>query len=233
MTTMKKTILAAAFLLFSVCALAVVPEKKTVKEFLRMSSKDTTLCELTGVVERVRNYSKGNLYLSDGTGTVLIYGVYSRDRRSFTDLDVRDGDTLTVSGRRFVYNGNVIEMKNAWYVSHTEGPDHQNVLKTDKLDKNPTFKGKDVNEFSKWVSAHLKYPESAKDAYMDGTVLVSFIVGMDGSILEPTILQGVHPALDAEVLRVLSKSPKWKPGMVDNHTVRVTYTMPVVFVIPQ
>lgn len=226
---MKKTLAAQAALL--ICATALFawnPEKKTVNEFLKMSPKDTTTCELRGVVTRVRNYSKGNLYIEDGTGSVLIYGVYPSGK-TFGEIDVREGDTLTVSGRRYVYDGRVIEMKGARYVSHSEGPDHENVEKIDKLDKEPTFKGKDINEFSKWVTTHLVYPPEARVGHFEGKIIVSFIVGMDGTIVEPKIVQGSYPALDNEVLRVIRRAPKWKPGEVDGHTVRVSYSMPVYF----
>lgn len=212
-------------------ALAATPTKKTVKEFLQMSPYDTTYCELRGVVTRVRNYEWGNLYIDDGTGDVLIYGVRDPQQRAFRDLDIRLGDTLTVHGRRFVYDGRVIEMKGARYAGHTEGPDHANVGKADSLDKNPTFKGKGINEFSSWVSAHLVYPEDAKASQIDGKVLVSFVVGRDGKVYEPQILEGLTSSINEELKRVLLSSPKWKPGIVDGHPVRVTYTMPVFFVL--
>jgi len=224
------------FLAFIIAALIAIPSagiepvRKTVADFLKMSPEDSTFCELTGVVSRVRNYQYGRLFLDDETGSVLIYNVYdARNKRHFPEIDVREGDSLTVMGRRFVYDKRIIEMKNALYVKHIEGPDHANVAKVDKLDKNPSFKGKDVSEFSKWVTKHLVYPKDAKTGYADGTVIASFIVGRDGSVLEPKIVQSVHPALDAEVIRVLKNSPKWKPGIVDNHPVRVTYTIPIIF----
>jgi len=206
------------------------PVRKTVAEFLKMSPDDTTFCELTGLVSRVRNYQHGRLFLDDETGSVLIYNVYdARTKRYFPEIDVREGDSLTVMGHRFVYDNRIIEMKNALYVRHIEGPDHANVAKVDRIDKNPSFKGKDVSEFSKWVTKHLVYPKEAVSGYADGTVVASFIVGRDGSVLEPKIIKSVHPALDAEVIRVLKNSPKWKPGEVDNHPVRVTYTIPIIF----
>lgn len=231
---LKKIIISAFFppLLFLQAAGYTPATKKTVAQFLKMSNRDTTVCELTGVVSRVRNYERGRLFLDDGTGSVLIYNVYDAvNKRHFPETDVREGDTLTVIGKRFVYDGRVIEMKNALYLTHKEGPDHKSVIKRDRLDKEPSFRGKGTEEFSKWVSAHLKYPKAARDAYGDGTVIVKFIVGMDGSILEPTIVQGSHKALNEEVIRVLKKAPKWKPGEVDNHPVRVNMTMPVVFIM--
>lgn len=204
-------------------------EKKTVKEFLHLHEKDSVFCELTGVVSKVRNYQRGRLFIDDGTAEVLLYGMHDPAYRKFYDIDIRKGDTLTVRGYKYVYNGTTIEMQNAIYVCHSEGPDHDSVPKVDELDKNPTFKGKPAGEFPKWVSAHLKYPSEARDAHIEGSVKVKFMIGMNGQILEAEILEGLHPALDAEVRRVVLSSPKWKPGMVNGKAVRVTYTMPVFF----
>lgn len=204
------------------------PADRTVKEFLKMADNDTTTCRLSGLVTKVQSYGRGKLYLQDATGDVYIYGVVDvKDKRSFYDIDVREGDSLVVTGRRNVYNG-IIEMSNAAYVSHVQGPDHFSVSKKSKLDKEPSFKGKGLDEFSKWVASHVEFPLAAKIAGAGRQVTVRFIVGMDGSVMDPSIVKGSHPALDDEVLRVLRSAPKWKPGSREGYTVRVTYTMTVV-----
>lgn len=43
------------------------------------------------------------------------------------------------------------------------------------------------------------------------------------------VLRGIHPDLDAEVVRVFSSSPDWTPGYVKGEPVKVTYMFPVVF----
>lgn len=224
---MKKLILIITAVAFSATAFAWSPVKKTVKEFLRMSDADSTTCQLSGLVTKVQSYGRGKLYLEDSTGSVYIYGVVDvKDKRSFYDLDVREGDSLVISGRRNVYNG-TIEMSNAAYISHVQGPDHFNVSKASKLDKEPTFKGKGLDEFSKWVAAHVEFPLAAKIAGADRQVTVRFTVGMDGSVIDPAIVKSSHPSLDEEVLRVLRSAPKWKPGSREGYTVRVKYTMTV------
>jgi len=233
MISFKNMFRTAAALAFALAATfnldARTPVKKTVGQFLGMSDSDTTYCELTGVVNRIRNNEKGNLYIDDGTGVVLIYGVEDSEGRRIIALDVRKGDTLTVRGRRTVYDGRVIEMKNALYVSHSEGPDHANVKRKDEIDQDPTFRGKGISKFSDWVSKHLKYPDEARNAHADGEVIYQFVVGYDGSVQEVQIVKGAHPALNAEVLRVVKKSPKWKPGKVDGHPVRVKLQHSVIF----
>jgi protein TonB len=60
-------------------------------------------------------------------------------------------------------------------------------------------------------------------------VLVKFVVGRNGGVQEVEILKGSHPALNEEALRVVRKSPKWKPGMVDGHSVRKEFKLPIYF----
>jgi len=228
---MKKTLL----MILALLALCTLPLRardaveKKISEFLRMSNKDTTYCQLKGVIVRVRNYDRGNVYIKDASGTVFIYGFWDSEKRHMKELDIRKGDTLTVAGYRSLY-GDVIEMKYADYVSHSKGPDHDNMPIMDELDKEPSFKGKGTKEFGAWVSANLVFPSELRGTYASGTVKVKFVVGRDGKIYEPEILSSPHPAFSAEVLRVLGKSPKWKPGIVNKNPVRVTYTLPVEFV---
>jgi len=208
------------------------PREKTIMEFLKMSDKDTTTCVLSGVVSKVRNYKNGNLFLSDETGSVLIYGIIDpKGFKDFYDIDVRKGDSLTVKGRRYLYDNRVIEMKNAVYVSHKEGPDHENVKKVSELDKDPSFRGGGPNDFASWVSAHLVYPQDASTKGIEGIVTVRFTVGMDGKVYDVHVVKGIYPSLDKEAIRIVSASPKWKPGIIDNEPVRVTYTIPVIFML--
>ena len=98
-----------------------------------------------------------------------------------------------------------------------------------ELDEHPTFKGGGPNNFASWVSTHVKYPKEAKNAGVEGTVMVCFVVDTDGKIADAHIHESVHPLLDAEAIRVVMKSPKWKPAKKDGKPVRVSYTMPVMF----
>lgn len=199
--------------------------RRSVKEFLEMASTDTTSVELRGVVSRIRNYDRGRLFLSDGTGTVLIYGLGDRNRRGVPALDIRKGDTLSVMGRRTVYNRTTIEMKDALYLDHRKGPDHDNVPRIDELDKDPSFKGGFLKEFTKWVEDKVVIPADARPLPGDGTIEVQFVVGFDGSVLEPEVLGGAGPSLKAEILSVMKKAPKWKPGEVNGRKMRVKYTI--------
>lgn len=211
--------------------------RKTADEFNKMSRSDTTLVVLHGVVTRPRaNDQRGVFYLQDETGEAYVYGLEDGrpgSNQSFVQMGIAPGDTLTVSGRRTVYNGTTIEMAGGHLLRKADGPRHAEILESMKApDKYPTFKGLDANAFSSWVTARLKYPQDAKDARIEGTVLVKFVIGTNGGVQEVEVEKGVFPSLDAEAVRVIKSSPKWKPGIKDGKPVRVTYHHPVIFVLP-
>ena len=55
------------------------------------------------------------------------------------------------------------------------------------------------------------------------------MVSETGDVKEVQVLQGVHPVLDAEAVRVISSSPKWEPALLDGKAVSLTLVTPVIF----
>ena len=99
------------------------------------------------------------------------------------------------------------------------------------VEQKPTFQGGDANDFSRWISQHLDYPEIAKANGVQGRVMVQFTVQKDGTVGNVKLLRGVDPSLDKEALRVVALSPKWEPGRQRDRSVNVTYQFPVIFVL--
>ena len=234
---MKRVVLAIMALAAGLSA-AAQGVRKTADEFNKMSGSDTSLVVLHGVVTRPRaNDTRGVFYLKDETGEAYVYGLVDGrpgSKQSFAQMGIAPGDTLTISGRRTVYNGTTIEMAGGHLLRKADGPRHAEILESMKApDKWPSFQGKDANAFSSWVTARLKYPKDALAAHIDGTVLVKFVIGTNGGVQEVEVIEGVFPSLDAEAVRVIKSSPKWKPGIKDGKPIRVTYTHPVIFVIPE
>ena len=97
------------------------------------------------------------------------------------------------------------------------------------VEEKPSFNGGDANEFSKWVNSRLVYPEIAKENGVQGRGTLQFTVNADGSVSNVKVLRGVDSSLDKEAVRVVSSSPKWKPGKQRDRAVKVTYTFPVIF----
>ncbi len=62
-----------------------------------------------------------------------------------------------------------------------------------------------------------------------GKVIVQFIVQIDGTLTDFTIIRGLYPDYDEEALKALRKMPKWTPGKCNGEKVPVYYIVPVEF----
>ena len=111
------------------------------------------------------------------------------------------------------------------------GPSYDDVVSFYDCDIRPVFlHSSDPRTFlEKWVYQYLKYPEEAVRDGIQGRVMVDFIIEKDGKVTEVRVLKGVSEALDAEAVKVVSASPKWKPGRVNGNKVRTSLTIPVEF----
>lgn len=92
----------------------------------------------------------------------------------------------------------------------------------------PEFPG-GTEGFSRFIATELKYPEVCRQIGVTGVVIVEFIVEKDGSLSNINVIVPVYPELDNEAIRVIKKSPKWKPGLQLGKPVRVYYQVPIRF----
>ena len=115
------------------------------------------------------------------------------------------------------------------YVEVEEEVVEEEAIPFQLVEEKPSFQGGDANQFSKWVNSRLVYPEIAKENGVQGRVTLQFTVEKDGTVTKVKVLRGVDPSLDKEAVRVVSQSPKWKPGKQRDRAVPVTYTFPVIF----
>ena len=83
-----------------------------------------------------------------------------------------------------------------------------------------------------YLAQHVRYPEEAEKNGIGGMVYVQFVIDTTGKVVEPKVIRGVSPELDAEALRVVSEMPAWKPGMQRGKPVRVSFTLPIKFKLP-
>lgn len=96
------------------------------------------------------------------------------------------------------------------------------------VDVMPQYPGGD-RELLKFIAQSIKYPTDAQEAGVQGRVICSFVVDKKGNIVEPKIIRGIDPSLDAEALRVIGMMPRWTPGRQDGKAVRALYTVPITF----
>lgn len=83
--------------------------------------------------------------------------------------------------------------------------------------------------FYKFVQKNLKYPAAPRRMGIEGKVFVQFVIDEKGELVEFEILKGIHTDCDNEVLRIMEKAPKWKPGKQRGVPVRVKQVLPIEF----
>lgn len=90
----------------------------------------------------------------------------------------------------------------------------------------PEFPG-GTQALMEYIRNNIKWPD--EESSVQGRVIVSFVVEKDGSISNAKVVKSVHPAFDAEALRVVNGMPKWIPGKQNGEPVNTKYVMPVIF----
>ena len=116
------------------------------------------------------------------------------------------------------------------------------------VEQMPEFPGGDKAMF-KFLSDNLSYPKQAREAGIQGRVLVGFVVEADGRITEvktvrfvpvidskektkpATIAMNLQKELADEAIRVVKAMPKWTPGKQRGKNVRVAYQLPITFTL--
>lgn len=91
------------------------------------------------------------------------------------------------------------------------------------VDVKPEFKG-GAEGFYKFIAQNFKAPEQEG---INGKILTTFIIEIDGSISNIKIVQDVGYGSGDEVIKVLSKCPKWNPARVNDAPVRVSFQLPI------
>lgn len=94
------------------------------------------------------------------------------------------------------------------------------------VEQGPEYPG-GAGEMQSFITRNINYPEEAGGE--QGRVIVEFVVNKDGSISDVKVIRGLNEVLDKEAARVIQSMPNWKPGKQRGKTVRVRYSVPVMF----
>lgn len=98
------------------------------------------------------------------------------------------------------------------------------------VEEMPEFPG-GTEALNKYLVSSVKYPVIAQENGIQGRVYVSFVVNAKGMVEQVKIARGVDPNLDKEALRVVQSMPVWKPGKQRGKPVKVSFTVPINFVL--
>src|SRR5687768_10310812 len=96
----------------------------------------------------------------------------------------------------------------------------------------PEFPGGQA-AFLRFLSKNLRVPEGALEPGQKIKIIVRFVVGKEGELSNMEFLKTSGEVFEQEVLRVLRKMPKWKPGKQNGESVRVYFNLPIVFDVPE
>ena len=165
-----------------------------------------------------------NIYEKDANNRIVSHAVTDNEG-NFSMRIVNPNDVLIIShegyaeAQRPIANGPISIKK------LITGSDDEPAM---VVEVQPEFPG-GTAALLQFLSKNIKYPAECRDSSIDGRVIVSFVIGKDGAIIEPEVVKSVHPLLDAEALRVISLMPNWTPGMQQGKPVRVKYSVPITF----
>ena len=98
----------------------------------------------------------------------------------------------------------------------------------DVVEEMPQFPG-GMKEMMQYLANNVRYPEEAVAKKTQGRVVVSFVVGKDGSISDVEVARSIDPLIDDEAVRVVKSMPRWTPGKQKGKPVRVKFNVPVTF----
>lgn len=98
------------------------------------------------------------------------------------------------------------------------------------VEQMPVFPGGD-EALRKYLAQSVKYPVIAQENGIQGRVFVSFVVNQKGEVTNVRVARPFDPNLDKEAVRVVQSMPKWAPGMQRGKAVKVSYTVPINFVL--
>src|SRR5262249_43566692 len=88
-----------------------------------------------------------------------------------------------------------------------------------------------IGDRDAYLSNNLRYPEAARDAGIEGKVVIQFVVNEEGNISDAVVVRGIGGGCNEEALRVVKSMPRWKPGKNNGQPVKVKLTLPINFTL--
>ena len=164
-----------------------------------------------------------NIYEKDANNRIVAHAVTDNEG-NFSMKILDPNDVLIISHPEYAETQRPIANGPISIRKLITGSDDESAM----VIQQPEFPG-GTAALMQFLSKSIKYPAECRDSSIEGRVIVSFVIGKDGDIIEPEVVKSVHPLLDAEALRVISLMPNWAPGMQQGQPVRVKYSVPITF----
>jgi TonB family protein len=88
-----------------------------------------------------------------------------------------------------------------------------------------------IDALGQYLGRTIRYPLSARQGGIQGTVVISFVINTDGTITKIKLLNKVDNDIDNEALRDVKSMPKWTPGIAYGKKIPFKYTIPISFAL--
>lgn len=104
----------------------------------------------------------------------------------------------------------------------------QDSIYSSGIEQKAQFKGGD-KAFQRYVMDNFTYPWRCQENGISGSVLLRFVVDVDGSIVNIQVLEVSTkcPEFAKEAVRILKNSPRWIPGMYNGRFVKSYRELPL------
>ncbi len=96
----------------------------------------------------------------------------------------------------------------------------------------PSFPGGE-DALMRYLQRKIEPTQMAIDARVQGTMILQFVVDVDGSVKDVKVLRKVGFGLEALAIDVMKHMPRWKPGRMGTRAVPVYRTQPVRYSLAQ
>jgi TonB family protein len=99
------------------------------------------------------------------------------------------------------------------------------------VDNPPVYPGGE-QALAAFLGKNIRYPKTAQEQNIGGTVLVQFVVAPDGTISDVhTVGARKGSGLEEEAIRVVKEMPKWTPGSHQGQKVSVQFNLPIRYTL--
>ena len=174
-------------------------------------------------------------------GTVYIEFLIAKDG-SVTDANVKRGIRSNSNNGDGGCNEEALRVINAmpkWIPGRHEGKPikikHTLPVKfklqgnyTTSTNTTAVFIGGDA-ALSEYLANNLKYPKKARKKKIEGTVVVTFVVNINGRTKGAIVTQSLNKDCDAEALRLVNAMPKWTPATKNGSPAMSAHSLPIKF----
>ncbi|MCP4553592.1 MAG: energy transducer TonB [Bacteroidetes bacterium] len=215
--------------------------------------KDTVYFDLEGeiIIEEVASYYRvasydtssghilGNFFDSSIDGDTIAIGKisYMNEQKHFVEY-LGDSSFQDIAIKMSDLKPSFIRINDYPHLKHLIKPAVTNKQERQKeammggefyiVGKYPTFPG--GRETLTWfISRFITYPEEAQKNEVTGVVKVRFLVDLDGSIKNISVLEGIGYGCDEEAIRVMSLLPDWLPALQKGYPVKAYMELPLTF----